>query len=78
MNFSDAIGGKVWELLNLLPKSESLSDKISSLQNPDWTQLLDQKFTFKLTYTLQIIDEIILNKDKVFKNSNFFSNYNYK
>jgi hypothetical protein len=46
-------------LLNLLPTSEKLFNELSQLQIDDWDQLIDAKSTFKLIYSLQIVESLL-------------------
>ena len=49
---------QVWELLNYIPTSEKLFNEMSQLSEK-WESLLDSSSTFKLIYSLQIIEMLI-------------------
>jgi hypothetical protein len=61
MNYGDSIAQKVWELLNLLPTNEALYNELCNLGGEDkvsWETLIDFKSTYKLVYSLQIVQNL--------------------
>jgi hypothetical protein len=65
---NDRISQKVWELLLAIPTSNMMQDKFYGLttnaSQPDWNELLDPKYLFKLLYSLQIVDSIVFPLDE--------------
>lgn len=76
LTFNESIGKRVWDLLMLLPTNNQMLEELSDLtthassaQNgtPNgaettvkWDDLLDSTSTFKLLYSLQIVDSLLI------------------
>ena len=67
MNYgNDIISQKVWELILTIPTSHIMQEKLHNSSNAtsdEWNQLFDPKSSFKLLYSLQIVDSIIFPID---------------
>eukprot|EP01130_Rhizamoeba_saxonica_P002958 TRINITY_DN1299_c0_g2_i1.p1 TRINITY_DN1299_c0_g2~~TRINITY_DN1299_c0_g2_i1.p1 ORF type:complete len:2014 (+),score=509.93 TRINITY_DN1299_c0_g2_i1:1-6042(+) len=74
------IAENVWEILNMIPKSDSIINKFQSLTEDiekNWDDYLDQDNLYKLVYNLEVIEIIIkLERENQQKNDwmdNFIS-----
>ena len=76
LTFNETIGKKVWDLLMLLPTNRQMLEELSELSTHPatpygttngveaavvkWEEILDPSSTFKLLYSLQIVDSLLL------------------
>ncbi len=63
------IGSEVWKMLNRLPASQIVLDRIIKLQNVkeksnDWSEIFPQGSPYRLLYILKIIEYLMSDDDE--------------
>eukprot|EP01103_Thecamoeba_quadrilineata_P011019 TRINITY_DN2539_c0_g1_i2.p1 TRINITY_DN2539_c0_g1~~TRINITY_DN2539_c0_g1_i2.p1 ORF type:complete len:2405 (-),score=378.30 TRINITY_DN2539_c0_g1_i2:956-7465(-) len=65
LNLHEGISQKIWDLLMLLPTNNQLLEELRTLKTDvNWNELLDPVATFKLLYSLQIVDFLMQTTDE--------------
>jgi hypothetical protein len=70
LNLQGTLGAQVWDLLMKLPTNQRSLDQLRLLQSSteephktNWSELLDARSLFKLLYSLQIVESLMLQEN---------------